>query len=67
MGPTGQSHGPVVRGVVLPIIMGLRHPLVCVGIHPGMVYLLCSFGRAGHYRDSSVKALRTRVYCPTSE
>jgi hypothetical protein len=61
VGPVGQSHGTVVRGVALSVVIGLRQPLVCVCIHPGMVYLLRSFGHAGHCRDFSVEALTTGV------
>jgi hypothetical protein len=35
---------------------GPTSPLACVAIHPGMVYLLCSFGYAGNYRDSGIEA-----------
>lgn len=30
----GQSHGVVVRGAALPVVTGLHHPPVCVGIYP---------------------------------
>jgi hypothetical protein len=30
----GQSYGAVVRGVALPVVTGLRHLPVCVGIYP---------------------------------
>jgi hypothetical protein len=41
--------------------MGLRHPVACVDIHLSMVYMLCSFGYAGHCRDSGAKTLMTEV------
>jgi hypothetical protein len=50
------SHGAVVRGAVLPVVMGLRHPLACVGIHPWR-----SFGYVGHCRDFGAEALLTEV------
>jgi hypothetical protein len=52
---SGGSHGLVPwcgrawRG--LSIVTGLRHLPACVGIYPGMVYLLRSFRCTGHCRD----------------
>jgi hypothetical protein len=63
-GPSGQSHGAVVHGTVLPVAMGPRHPLACVDIHPSMVYLLRSLGYVGHFRNSGVEAPMTDVERP---
>jgi hypothetical protein len=61
VGPTGQYHGAVMCGAALSVVTGLRHPLACLGIHLGMVYLLRFFGHAGHCRDSVVEAPTTGV------
>jgi hypothetical protein len=53
-----------VRGAVPPIVMGVRHPLACVDIHPGIAYLLRSLGYAGHCRDSDAKAFMIEVDWP---
>jgi hypothetical protein len=34
VGPVGQPHGTVTRSVASPVIMGICHLSMCVGIHP---------------------------------